>query len=1306
MVFGVKFAHLARPNLLKNFTHGYAQSLVAASQSSTQLGPFNNHPASRFGKPGNNRIQSAFQHTSNASSSGPSAKAGLTASGPNADSGLAAYYAAWQQHHNNDADNEWRQFQFTKRLEWKVSPRSQDLLGNDTAIPGLEDDSFVPRQAKAGRSYSASAVDDIRNAQDAAAAARNEVPVAERATEDTEAVPFEQTESGLASNVSAQASDTAAAPSQTPALTPESSELESPQSLGTSATTFSIARSISWTDQLSHLSDSRQYNEIPLIFQSMLAEGITPTASAYNSLLLAAINLAAGKHHVVPKALEVYSHMLAKGVSPNSTTYSIMLELLASRALEVREIQQTLGEKKLRYSDPREPGRFLFKSSEVEADLVKKDISLNIAMRIFEASTKDPKDITLSAETYRILIQACAAFGKIKEMNQFYTSVMKRQVTPNSSTFVHMMEAFASQGDLDNVIRCYNEFKTLAVADNNGQPALTDRLDNAVYAALIKAYTTVGQKSQAAQFLAQIVKSYPEREDRQAAIDALRDLVIPRSFMEERLDSGHFAEALELVNDAGLSTSARAEAMTVISVRAADADHVDVATAAYKQGVSSETTPAIALMASHVRSRDLDAARYYWDVLSSPNRFAHASLIEPTTLYAATLIEHGLVEEALHEARMMFARVRSATDSPPSVVLDHIHEGLESIGSALIESQIIPSVGAAVDYMWSMTENGGLFAPATRHALLGFGPEQMSQLNYKDLILVLQVQAGLINSSNSAPDLADISRFAALLETTLARSSSLDSRTEAIVQQSVIKVADPSLYHGRPDIGRLWQNYLNPITEPITPISPGGYQVEQVYSQVPTYEETFNPYAAATDRGTSQLIIDTLEKGRDRSGSGRLNTALTKLGHLRRAGRLPSFPAMSRLIGAAAREHQNPVVSQLLETAASDLPLLPQYPAVRQGWISIYDSMLGASLTSGDRQAAARYHQKILDLGGAPTANTYGLYITTMKESTKTFDEAAEALKIFLRAKSEGVELTPFLYNVLLGKLAKARRIDDCLLYYHEMRSLGLRLTSITYGSIINALCRVSNEHYAEEMFEEMESMPNYKPLAAPYNCMMQFYVKTKRDKKKVLEYYERMPAQNAERTPYTYQLLIQAHATLEPVDMNAAEAVFDTMRQDGLEPTGKHFSDIIHAKGCVLHDMAGARKAFDDVLASGLRPEACLYQALIEAMVANHCVADTEEVVSSMRSRGVGMTPYIANNLIRGWAHENNVGKAEAIYNALGTSKREPSTYEAMTKAFLSVNDKSGAARVIREMLSRGYPAAVAGKISELLGGATHTSS
>lgn len=470
----------------------------------------------------------------------------------------------------------------------------------------------------------------------------------------------------------------------------------------------------------------------------------------------------------------------------------------------------------------------------------------------------------------------------------------------------------------------------------------------------------------------------------------------------------------------------------------------------------------------------------------------------------------------------------------------------------------------------------------------------------------------------------------------------------------------------------------------------------------PAYEDTYDPYAASTDFKGSGIIADELERGNSgHNNESRLNNALSKFRNIRRAGRHPRYITYAKLISAAAREDRMNLVHDILGMARTDVPLQTQYSVVRYGWVSILDAMVGACLTLGNRSLAAQYHQELLDMGAAPTANTFGLYITTLKESTKTFDEASEAVKIFHRAKSEGVEPSSFLYNALIGKLGKARRIDDCLFYFAEMRSRGIRPTSVTYGTIVNALCRVSDEKFAEELFEEMESMPNYKARPAPYNSLMQFFLTTKRDKSKVLSYYERMKSKGIQPTNHTYKLLIDTYATLEPVNMSAAEAVLDVIRGSGDKPEAVHYSSLIHAKGCVLHDLEGARAIFDAVLADpSIRPQACLYQALFESMVANHQFSDADALLKNMSSRRVEMTPYIANTLIHGWANEKKIEKSKAIFEAVGRDRREPSTYEAMTRAYLAVEDRQSAKGVVQEMLSRGYPSAVSGKIMELVGG------
>ena len=1313
------FSHLARQSFTKSITHGYAQSVVAATQSSyasttTQFTPFGHHTVNRYGKPGTPQFRDAFQNASASSNTNTRSNAAGSGTDANSEGGLDAYYAAWQRQQRASDAAEWQQFQFPKRIGWKPPSTVFENKGKEEehVIQRSEVEQDRDEQGIA-RAYSASAVDDVQKPEGVVieAAAVVEIdPAIAKEIEDTQKSSSDFSEVLAApaiapqelvvdvaksQNILNQPSDfsSTTARSSSPAVSPTSDK-----------TTFTVSSGIDaqpYIDHLSELHKANRFGEIPPVFESMLRAGILPSAAAYNALLAAAIHLPIDKRQVVPKVLDVYADMLRRRVLPNTEVYTTLIDLLCYRALEVSRMQNGLKIDRLRFGGMKEAGRFMFRSQEAEHDILAEDDALDIAIKLFDSSTASSITHVYAASTYRLLLNACAAHGEVDHMIRIYSHMESHKVVPFASVYPSMIKAFAVSGDLRSAVECYNEYKSLAIADDHGKLAVIQRTDDDVYAAVIKAYAICGKHDGAARFFGKIVDQLEQASVPQERLYALRDTVIVDALVQARLDSGAFAEALKVAEEGDISAVKRNEAMIHICTTAADHNDIDVATRAYHHITSTtidSSATALAMLALHVRNADVEAARIIWATISAISTPTNA-FIEPTAMYSVALVGSGSVDDGLMQARQSFARIRSSPSSAstPSETTEQIDEAIEFIGSFLAEKHVMPSAQASMSFMWAMVENGGLVMPVAEQLLAGLGPTDVAMLSWQDLTLALQIEAGIVANGQATLDVAHSARFAHLLETSLASNMPLDQRTSVLVERCLAK-----LDAQRPDLVAQWHASKMPAMQPVklTPQT-------SLNAVAPVYADTFDPYANMVDHRGSAIIIEELEKQGVRGGSS-LNEALARFKNIRRAGRHPRYIAYAKLITAAAKEGRTNLMHEMLGIAKQDVPLVPRYPAVVHGWTSILDAMVGACLTVGNRRMAATFHRELLDLGAAPSANTFGLYITTLKESTKTFDEATEAVKVFHQAKSEGVEPSSFLYNALIGKLGKARRIDDCLFYFAEMRTRGIRPTSVTYGTIVNALCRVSDERFAQELFDEMESMPNYKPRPAPYNSLMQFFLTTKRDSGKVLEYYRRMQERNIQPTMHTYKLLIDTYATLDPIDMTAAEGVLDTIHASGQHPEAVHYASLIHARGCVLHDLAGARHIFDNVLAnSRVRLQACLFQAIFEAMVANHCVKETGSVLKRMGNVGVEMTPYIANTLIHGWAMEKDITEAKAVYDRVGQEKREPSTYEAMTRAFLAVEDRGSASQVVREMLSRGYPSAVSGKILELLGhGMTRASS
>ncbi|KAJ5782275.1 hypothetical protein N7457_004049 [Penicillium paradoxum] len=1257
------FTHLARQSFTKAFTHGYAQSVVAASQTYASTTPFNPLAAQPAKFSRTTQLQNAFSNAS--SSSGAGAKTSQGGSG-NGDLGLAAYYAAWQNAQQNGDDSDWTQFEFKRRIGWK--PSADEAIPEDRAAS----ESPPPHPTKAA------------------------------ANEDVSA----QVEEAVAREIQIQEEQ---AQAEEAALGAEASAEPAHEDFAVSQEVSEAARVAS--DRIVQLAISKNYAEIPAAFEVLLRDGLTPTVEAYNALLVAAIRLHPDAAQAIPKALDVYSDMLRRRVIPDEDTYETLVQLLVTRAHDIIKAKEALEQERVRFGGMEEPGKFMLHSSELERDLLAEDTSLSIAITLFATATTRHSRFVFPLDLYRQLIIACAKEGKVEDMIRIYGHMESQKMIPHATIFAPMITAFASTGDLRSAVECYNEYRGLAVSDDNGVFSIVQRQDGQVYAALIRAYLSCGKEEGAMQFLDRIRSSFDgvteNRQDRWSAVEAV---IVEEAFVQQSLNAGDHIKALDQAKSL-LSDAARDQAISRICIAAADAGDLPTASEAYDSLPTApdvRQNPAISLLALHVRRGNVSAARALWIMLNTVGQ-ATPDLVQPTAMYAVALLKSGNVEEGLHQARSMFKRIRKATQDQhaavPNLIQEQITESLHLFGRVLMQSAAVLSPQSSMTLLWSMLDNGGLVSPLAEHAVANLGPIGISQLKPVDLTLALQVQAGMLVSSGSMLfDVAHPVRFAHMLDVALSSSLPMDLYTIGLVDQAVGK-----LFVSRPDVVKKWQEYLESNSQ--TSASPSQVflssnrqspvsMTETSITAPSATAESFDPYAHATDFRGSAVIAEELEKTGGRAET-HLNDALTRLNNMRRIGRHPRYITYAKLITAAAKAGRMTLAHDIHNMARADVPLDMNFSVVKYGWVSILDAMVAACLTLGDRQLAAQYHQELLTLGSAPSANTFGLYITTLKESTKTFDEATEALKVFHRAVAEGVEPTSFLYNALIGKLGKARRIDDCLAYFAEMRANNVRPTSVTYGTIVNALCRVSDERFAEEMFEEMESMPNYKPRPAPYNSMIQYFLNTKRDISKVLAYYERMKARNIQPTLHTYKLLIDAHASLEPVNMAAAEAVLDSMKAAGQQPDAVHYASLVHAKGCVLHDLEGARKVFDSVISDRrVRLQPCLYQALFESMVANHRVADTEEVVQNMFTRKVEMTAYIANTLIHGWAAAGNVSKAKSIYDSLGMQKREPSTYEVMTRAFLSADDRLSAASIVQEMMSRGYPSAVAGKIHDLVGG------
>ncbi|ESK95606.1 pentatricopeptide repeat protein [Moniliophthora roreri MCA 2997] len=451
----------------------------------------------------------------------------------------------------------------------------------------------------------------------------------------------------------------------------------------------------------------------------------------------------------------------------------------------------------------------------------------------------------------------------------------------------------------------------------------------------------------------------------------------------------------------------------------------------------------------------------------------------------------------------------------------------------------------------------------------------------------------------------------------------------------------------------------------------------------------------------------------------------------------PSPYTLSKLAWLFGRAKQ---LDKLLFTYAVGQRLLEGMENDKKGqsesWLVIENGMCIAFASMGEMDKANVHRLRMLEQGGAPSADAYAGLILGVRDTT---DDTSNAVSLFKEAIEHGVKPNLYLFNNVISKLAKARKASAALELFHSMKqqSPPIAPSAITYGAVIGACARVGDVVSAEVLFREMTCQWNFKPRVPPFNTMMQLYTTTKPDREKTLWYFNEMRRLGVAPTEHTYKLLMEAYA-LDPIDLPALLQTFEELQASpNLKVFSTHYATLINAFGCILKDLDRALETFTSIPPQNL--DALAFEALVNVLVAHRRMDLVPSYITLMNERGVHMTAYICNGLIKGYSSVGDIDKARDIFEGMGDPPvgraglynhalrgerdeletgelqvpralvgegvnpmapvhREPSTWEAMVRAELGAGHRERAMALVERMQTRQYPEAVVNRVRGIM--------
>ncbi|KAK6499749.1 hypothetical protein TWF481_010105 [Arthrobotrys musiformis] len=1281
MVFKPFTIAAARQSFARNFVNGYAQSAVAAAQSS--YATTTSFPLSRLGQNTPSKIQAVFNgpnggNRSKFSRANDPLNGGHQHSIFNKDGDRSLKYPERLQPTHASIS-----LQLQQELEKKdVGPPSPELKPRASSMSTVRDYPTLEEPDKLSLDSLEVAIEEEDESLLVSTSAKAEVAGGKTIEKDLPE-PAEAKAEAVSSTKTTDIKDGKSGEAETAA-----SETSDRTVVNSSSTTSTYVVK-DYIQLFDNMKLAEQYDRIPLAFREMVDNGIAPTTDAYNYLLHAFTQIPLMGHDRITRVMNIYAEMMERKMVPSHYTYSIVIGTLADQATHVQEHAKE-AEVKVK--------RFGFSlSSPAQAYHNMSDKHFQLATDIY--GTALTLKHRLTPESLNMLLQASAQKDRSDMFAPILAKMEELSLQPTIPSYREMIRSFGRAKDLYSAIDTYN----VATDAKSSFGGLTTASKQKMVDSLVYAYFSSGQVSEGLVYVQRLLEHGTETT------------ALCISVVKSYLSIKNYDAAVEWTTGLNASEPKEAAVLNQVCAEAADAGNAEAAKAIYEKLSKSQsalsTTTYASLVAMSLRNKDLDAAeKFFREAESLPNFLVSETGLHLATMFAIVGAQVNKLDYGMDVYRRIIERFHSTHPPLKAQAMTSIHAIFDNLNSLdLLTQRQSLNILHLINHLGMPIPDVAI----ARRLLKSFEGVPMDSLSPADFHLLVIPQAVVsLHPEASKKDAQKIYSMAQLAHQFQLPLWNFPAHVvESVQEYAVPPVAPPSQEMPYPTpvsagaehaAGFPWSAQQSNEHAP-SPVAP----VQQHHDPL----DEIDPHQATLDLEGSNAFMARLE---GRTSPPLRATEIVNRFNLLKGHRHYQPQVIARAIGSIARqegygEKRLGACVNIFNQALKDMPLLKEYRKARYGWYLMYDAMIAACLHLERLDLARKYHQEMLEFGASPSANTYGLYIVQLKGSHGNFDEASEAIKIFEQAKAEGIAPTSFLYNALIGKLSKARRIDDCLSYFSEMRANNIKPTSVTYGTIVNALCRVSDERFAEELFAEMEAMPNYKPRPAPYNSMIQFFVHTKHNRTKALYYYERMRSLNIAPTSFTYKLLIEAHVTCDPPDLKSGEDIIRQMRAERVTIEAQHHAAIIHAKGCVLGDVAGARESFDKALRDpSVKADTTIFQAFIESLVANHRVRETPEIVALMQAKRIQMTPYIANPLIHGWALEGEIEKSRMLYDSLypdqsrghSANKREPSTYEAMTRAFLAVNDHDSAMGVVNEMASRSYPPPVMTRVLDLIRG------
>ncbi|MCD7456236.1 hypothetical protein HAX54_030949 [Datura stramonium] len=280
-------------------------------------------------------------------------------------------------------------------------------------------------------------------------------------------------------------------------------------------------------------------------------------------------------------------------------------------------------------------------------------------------------------------------------------------------------------------------------------------------------------------------------------------------------------------------------------------------------------------------------------------------------------------------------------------------------------------------------------------------------------------------------------------------------------------------------------------------------------------------------------------------------------------------------------------------------------------------------------------------------------------------------------------------FGILINHLCKCYRVDEALQVFEKMGGsetdgILVKPDRVLYNTLIDGLCKVGKQEEGFKLMEKMRLESGYEPNTVTYNCLIDGFCKAG-EIERSHELFDQMKKDRVVPNVITMNILLNGMCKHGRV--SSAMALFAEMQEKGLKGNAITYTILI-TSFCSVNNIDRAMSLFSEMLENGFFPDAKVYYSLILGLCQAQRMDDASCVASKAKEAGFGLDIICYNALIGGLCKKNKIDEAHKTLKDMEEAGIEPDryTYNTLISYFSEKGQFTTAHRVMKRMVDDGY--------------------